>query len=137
MVQESISKIYETSKIFRHPYKLQSLLEGKVTAPIYVRVKPTNRCNHHCFYCAYDSNSPIKIDRTLEIPCEKMMEILADFKNMGVKAVTFSGGGEPLIYPHIEETMEKTLDYGIDLSIITNGQKLNNKRAELYSTLLI
>jgi len=39
-----------------------------------------------------------------------MLEILSDFKEMGVKAITFSGGGEPLIYSHIEEVMKKALE---------------------------
>ncbi len=124
---------YGIKKIFRHPKKLQSFLEDNVAPPIYVRIKPTNKCNHHCYYCAYDLNSPIKIDRTAELPREKMMEILSDFKDMEVKAVTYSGGGEPLIYPHIVETMRKTLDYGIDLSIITNGQSLDGKKADILT----
>ena len=52
---------------------------------------------------------------------------------MGVKAVTFSGGGEPLVYPHIVEAMQGVLDAGIDLSIITNGQLLKGERAEVLA----
>ena len=133
MAQKEADKIYGTSKIFNHPAKLQSFSEGKIAPPIYVRVKPTNVCNHHCYYCAYDSNSPSGVDRTLQLPKEKAMEILDDFKEMGVKAVTYSGGGEPLVYPHIIEMMKKTLDYGIDLSMITNGQNLNGEKAELLA----
>ncbi len=130
------SKRYGGLKIIWHPDKLKSFLEGKITAPIYVRVKPTNRCNHHCSFCSYD---PVEGDiairnetnRRDELPREKMLEILSDFKDIGVKAVTYSGGGEPLIYPHIEEAMRKTLEYWINLSVITNGQKLNGERADI------
>ena len=54
-----------------------------------------------------------------------------DLEEMGVKAVTYSGGGEPLVYPYIEEAMRRTLDKGIHLSAITNGQRLSGGRAEL------
>ncbi|MCX6746802.1 MAG: radical SAM protein [Candidatus Pacearchaeota archaeon] len=132
-----IEKKYGSLKIFWHPDKLRSLLEGKITAPIYVRIKPTNKCDHHCYYCSYDPKVKTilsqRFKRNDEIPKEKMMEILSDFRDMGVKAVTFSGGGEPLIYPHISETLQKTLDYGINLSIITNGQNLNQERAEILT----
>lgn len=47
--------------------------------------------------------------------------------------MTFSGGGEPLVYPHIVETMQRVLDAGIDLSIITNGQLLKDERAEVLA----
>jgi radical SAM protein with 4Fe4S-binding SPASM domain len=62
-----------------------------------------------------------------------MLEIISDFKDIGVKAVTFSGGGEPLLYPYIEEAMEAVLEAGIDLSIITNGTLLTGRKAELLS----
>lgn len=128
-----INSSYSTSKIIWHPEKLQSFLKEEVVAPIYVRFKPTNRCNHRCFYCSYepDFGDIRRVSRKDEIPREKLMEIVSDFKNIGVKAVTYSGGGEPLVHPNISEVLEKTLDYGIDLSMITNGQKLNGKNAEL------
>ena len=135
----AIQAKYGGLKIVWHPEKLKSFLNGKVTAPLYVRIKPTNLCDHNCFYCSYDPEAKSRnilsegFNRNDEIPREKMMEILKDFKEMGVKAITFSGGGEPLIYPYIEETMEKCLEYGIDLSIITNGQKLNGRKAELLA----
>ena len=129
------SKVYSSSKIFHHPEKLDSFLEERVTAPVYVRVKPTNICNHRCYYCAYDTENPNiqDIGRRDEIPREKMMELLGDFKDIGVKAVTFSGGGEPLVYPHIIEALERTLEYGIDLSMITNGQRIEGRVTDLLS----
>jgi MoaA/NifB/PqqE/SkfB family radical SAM enzyme len=133
----NINQKYNSLKPIWHRDKLKSFVDGKITAPIYIRIKPTNHCNHHCFYCAYDPDFDYilseRFKRQDEIPLEKMREILADLKEIGVKAVTFSGGGEPLIYPHIEETMEKILEYGIDLSIITNGQELRDKKAELLA----
>lgn len=127
--------VYSISKLAFHKDKIESLAKGEVSAPIYVRVKPTNRCNHACYYCSYVSENDCPVSETMnfrdEIPKEKMMEILQDFKEMGVKAVTYSGGGEPLVHPDIAEIMQKTLDLGIDLSIITNGQELNGKKAEV------
>lgn len=132
---------YSPFKIVAHPEKLRSLAEGRVTAPVYVRVKPTNVCNHGCFYCSYGSDDPSSegtfsgMHRDIKykdrIPQEKMAEILQDFSDMGVRAVTFSGGGEPLTYGPIVWTLERTLELGIDLSMITNGQRLTGRPAEL------
>jgi MoaA/NifB/PqqE/SkfB family radical SAM enzyme len=127
---------YSNLKLVKHRDKLNSILSGTVTAPVYVRIKPTNRCNHDCFFCVYKASyafmheSMVKRD---ELSKEKLFEILDDFKNIGVKAVTYTGGGEPLIHPNIIEVMQKTLDNGIDLSIITNGQKLSGEKAEILS----
>ncbi len=125
---------YSNLKIFAHAEKLNSIHKGERIAPIYVRLKPTNFCNHHCYYCSYaDSELGLRdiVNRQDQIPWEKMKEIISDFKEMGVKAVTFSGGGEPLVYPYIIETMKGMLDAGVEISIITNGQLLKGERAEV------
>jgi MoaA/NifB/PqqE/SkfB family radical SAM enzyme len=67
------------------------------------------------------------------IPAEKMYQILDDLAEIGTKAVTFSGGGEPLMHPDIVGFMNRTLHLGLDLSIITNGQNLAKERAEVLA----
>ncbi len=128
---------YSNLKIFDHIDKLNEVIrENKRVAPIYIRIKPTNYCNHKCYYCSYaDSVLGLRdsVKKQDQIPWEKMQEIIADMKEMGVKAVTFSGGGEPLVYPHIVEAMQQILNAGIDLSIITNGQLLKEERAEVLA----
>jgi MoaA/NifB/PqqE/SkfB family radical SAM enzyme len=120
-----MSNVYGESKLAYHSSKLEDLSKGIVSAPVYIRIKPENRCNHNCTFCGYDQDNRRSImDRTSQIPLEKMMEIISDLKDMGVKAVTYSGGGEPLIYPFILQAMLKTLESRIKLSIITNGQEL-------------
>lgn len=126
---------YSQLKIFRHKDLLSRLENAERCNPLYIRIKPTNICNHNCYYCHY-KNPYLALDEynmNDMIPREKMLEIVEDMGKMGVKAVTFSGGGEPLVYPYIEETMEEVLNAGIDLSIITNGSMLKGRRAELLA----
>lgn len=127
---------YSNLKIFAHAHALNDISDGKRIAPIYIRMKPTNYCNHKCYYCSYaDSELGLRnsVNRQDQIPWEKMQEIIADMSDMGVKAVTFSGGGEPLVYPYIVDAMRKILEAGIDLSIITNGQLLKEERAAVLA----
>jgi MoaA/NifB/PqqE/SkfB family radical SAM enzyme len=144
MSPEKAVAAYGTEKILRHPEKLWALKEGRVTAPIAVRVKPENACPHSCFWCSYsaqaigsednDKNMLAELyEKRARIPVDKMLEILDDFREMGVKGVTFSGGGEPLIYPWIEQTLKRAIDNGLDISVITNGQRLSGKIAEYLS----
>ena len=128
------NSVYSDLKIFHHTEKVNDILTGKRTAPIYIRMKPTNYCNQNCYYCgSKDDNVPEdrSLDRKAVIPWDKMQEIIQDMSDMGVKAVTFSGGGEPLVYPYIEETIELVRRKKIDYSIITNGQALEGRKAEL------
>ncbi|MCR5346929.1 MAG: radical SAM protein [Fretibacterium sp.] len=127
---------YSNLKIFAHSDALKAIGEGKRIAPVYIRMKPTNYCNHRCYYCSYaDSELGLRdvVNRQDQIPRDKMLEIISDMRDMEVKAVTFSGGGEPLVYPYIVEAMKNILEAGIDLSIITNGQLLREERAEVLS----
>lgn len=127
---------YSQLKIFYHQDIIHNLLSHERCYPLCIRIKPTNRCNHNCNYCHY-RNSYLELDEYNpedEIPREKMLQIVEDMADMGVKAVTFSGGGEPLLYPYIEETMEKLLKDNIDLSIITNGSLLKGRKAELLAS---
>lgn len=127
---------YSNLKLFAHTEKLEAIKKGELAAPIYIRIKPTNACNHNCSYCHYGSGKYLELEgqeARNQIPWRKMEEIIDDISNMGVKAVTFSGGGEPLVYPYILPAMKTILEKGIDISIITNGQKLNGEIAEILS----
>lgn len=134
-MQNNIEKsVYSDLKIFYHTEKIRDILDEKRTAPIYIRIKPTNFCNQNCYYCgSKDDNVPEdrNFDRKAMIPWNKMEEIICDMADMKVKAVTFSGGGEPLIYPYIEEALALVTEKNIDYSIITNGQALEGRKAEL------
>lgn len=133
---EEAATPYSGLKVFAHPEKLRAVKNGERTAPVYVRIKPTNACNHRCYYCSY-TDSDLGLRSTVSprecIPWPKMKEIIADLGEMKVKAVTFSGGGEPLLYPEIAEAMQSILDHGIDLSIISNGHKLKSELAAILS----
>lgn len=128
------SNKYSDLKIVHFPDKLKSFRKGTISAPIYVRVKPINLCNHHCWWCVYHAPEMSQMHKEMavrdRIKLEKMIELLDDFSDIGVKALTFSGGGEPLIHPDIVPMMRYTLERNIDLSIITNGSFLSDERAE-------
>ncbi len=66
-----------------------------------------------------------------DIPRDKMREIVADLGAMGVKAVTFSGGGEPLLYPFFVETVEGLAEQKIKTAALTNGSLLAGDAARI------
>lgn len=106
-------------------------------APVHVRIKPINRCNHNCWYCAYRFDD-LKLGEDMVesdvLSKDKIFEIVDDLIDMGVKAVTFSGGGEPLIYKPLPEVVEKLAAGGIKVATLTNGANLKGRVAEVFST---
>ncbi len=129
-------KRYSRLKAFLYPQQIEALRGGRLEAPVHVRIKPTNRCNHSCWYCAYrfdDLQLGDDINLSDSIPPEKMAEITDDIVSMGVKAVTFSGGGEPLIYKPLLETINTLAAGGVKIATLTNGSNLKGKVAEAFA----
>lgn len=130
--------LYSKLKMFHFKEKLDSLSpeNPKILAPLHVRVKPTNICNHDCWYCAYRrDNIQLGEDMKIreQIPEQEMMGLVEDFIEMGVKAVTFSGGGDPLCYPHLGKTVMKLAEAGIKIAGLTNGALLKGELAEIFA----
>jgi len=125
--------VYSSFKVFHYPETIEALAAHRHVAPLHVRIKPTNVCNHGCYFCAYRRDD-LSLGSSMEVrdrlPREKMREIVDDLIAMDVKAVTFSGGGEPLIYPFLGETLERLADAGIKIGILTNGTQLRGKLAD-------
>ncbi|WP_321405132.1 radical SAM protein [Maridesulfovibrio sp.] len=133
-------QLYTNLKIFHYQHKLDSLSpeSERIEAPIHIRIKPTNSCNHSCTYCAYrNPNLQLGQDMSIadRIPSVKMKEIAADCIEMGVKAVTFSGGGEPLCYPKLAGTARTLAEGGVSIATLTNGGLLHGEVAEVFSAL--
>src|SRR3989338_997689 len=133
-----MGKQYATTKIFYFKDKIASLPKNSsaITAPIHVRIKPTNVCNHRCDYCAYRADKlQLGKDMILKdfIPKKKMMEIVEDINFIGVKAVTFSGGGEPFCYPFFLDTLKKLADKKIKFRSYTNGARLKGEIADIFA----
>jgi len=130
--------LYTKTKIFHYFEKIESLPENteKIMAPIHLRIKPTNVCNHNCRYCGYRSDN-LQLGKDMitkdYIPETKMMEIIDDMEEIGVKAVTFSGGGEPLIYPFILKTMKKLAKTSTKFATLTNGARLSGEIANVIA----
>jgi len=133
-----MSSKYSGLKIFHYQDKLDSISKdtNDIKAPIHIRIKPTNVCNHNCWYCAYKVDylqlGQDMVERDF-IPQDKMMEIIDDCDDMGVKAITFSGGGEPFTYKYFTQTIKKIVEKKMTFASLTNGSKLSGEVSELFA----
>lgn len=125
---------YNEMKIFKHQKKLEDIENGCITGPIFLRIKPTNVCQDNCIYCSYrcedNKQQKIRFNQTDCIEWDILKRTIIEFKNMGGKSITASGGGEPLLYYKIYEMLELSKELGLDVAMITNGQLLSGKVAE-------
>ena len=130
--------LYTNMKIFHFKDKIDSLskLNSNILSPVHIRIKPTNVCNHNCEYCAYRAEQ-LQLGQDMvirdSIPKDKMMEIIDDLIKMDVKAVTFSGGGEPFCYPHLLDTVKKLSETQIKFATLTNGALMKGEVARIFA----
>ncbi len=117
----------DSHKLMYHPERVAEWKKNKDCYPIYVEIGPTNRCNHRCIFCCYDffvNKTGINIDR------EVMLRTLKEMAEKGVKSIMFAGDGEPLLHKNIIEFVEKAKEFGLDVSITTNGSLLDDEKAK-------
>ena len=130
--------LYSNMKIFHYKDKIDSLCPevDTILPPLHIRIKPTNVCNHNCRYCAYRADN-LQLGKNMvvkdSIPREKMLEIIDDIVEMGVRAVTFSGGGEPFCYPYLLDAVKKLSAGPVKFAALTNGALLQGQVAEVFA----
>lgn len=86
----------------------------------FITVHLTRACNSRCRFCTTDS-----IGRRPDIASlEEVEEFLADNQDKGYEAVSVIGG-EPTIYPHLEQVLKMITRYGYPMiQMFTNGRRL-------------
>ncbi len=112
------------SKIVSNPDLIEAIKKHEIY-PIHVQLNPTNYCPLNCSFCSCS-----KRDKSSYVPFDKMIELVKTLKRMKCKAVTISGGGEPLAYPHINELIDLLDENEIRIGLVTNAVLANNLKEE-------
>ena len=110
-------------------YKEECFIDDKII-PYHLQLCPTNTCNLNCSFCSCS-----KREKNQELDISTLKSLLLEFKYLGSKAVTITGGGEPCCYKDLPELLN-FLDYqGFETGLVSNGILLN-KIEELLFTLM-
>ena len=126
-------------KIFANIDRVIEHIETGYTAPVLVEVDPSNACNHACSFClsSYIHFSKYKgteaFSRAL-MPRDMLMNMCKDFVKMGVRAVNWTGGGEPTLNKHLKEAIEYCGQNGIKMGMFTNGTLFD--KWDMFDTLV-
>jgi len=119
--------VYSDFKLFQHLDKVAEWQEkGYASAPVIIDLDLTDHCNHHCPACIYKFTNTEKI----YIPTEKAREILTDAAQMGSKAVTFAGGGDPTMHPDFEKLILHSKEAGLEAALFSNCYEMNDSLIE-------
>lgn len=102
------------------PEKILAMKNNLITAPINLHLSLTDICNNRCYYCYVkeqcNNNSTLKK--------EVVLKLLNDAKEMNIKAIELTGGGEPTAHPYFYEILDHMKKHQFDVGLTTNGYNI-------------
>ncbi len=90
------------------------LPEEKKIKTVYLHV--TLQCNLSCTYCYQRGN----LNTRQELHCKDWVYIIDELNKMGVEHLIFTGG-EPLLYKRLFDLTKYAKNYGMKVTLLTNG----------------
>jgi len=100
--------------------RLEQYRQGRPLTPIVVEFDCTTACNLACGHCITKDLLGSQFFNAQEL------DDYADaLHRMGTRAVILTGGGEPLMNPHIDAFIARLKSYGFQIGLITNGTLLH------------
>ncbi|MBD1173032.1 radical SAM protein [Pelagibacterales bacterium SAG-MED03] len=129
-------------KVFYHQEKIKELKNTGDTTPIHITIGLTNFCNHKCPWCYINwnqSGQQSKRSGTNKPPPKpiqadlKIVEALREAKEMGLKAVTIVGDGEPTLHKNFNYIIDEIKKLKIDIGIFSN---MSFKKKEIFDSFL-
>ena len=133
---------YADLKVAWHTDKIRDLRETGQCVPGQVQLVISDLCDQSCRFCAYrldgyTSNQNFsgpngERNPNRRIPVDKCIEIIDDIANLGIKAVQFTGGGEPTVHLDHLAIFSHALSRGLKCALVTNGNKLADGWESVY-----
>lgn len=128
------SELYSQAKPVYWMDRLMLLRSGIAPPPVHVQIVLSDLCNQDCGFCAYRMSSGLSNELFPQgkrknpnrmIATEKAREIIDDCAALGVKAIQFTGGGEPTVHPDHLELFARAQEHGMATALVTNAIALD------------
>ncbi len=128
------------SKVLHHLDRVVDFLNNKNVDPINVEIDPSNACNHSCPFCISGHIHLSKYKGTEYFNRQIMskdilMRLVKDLSKTKIKSISWTGGGEPTMNPHLKDAIEYLRDNSqIEMGMFSNGSMLS--KFNLFETVV-
>lgn len=129
-----------TKKILANLDRVVEYFDNGVASPVLVEIDPSNICNQGCAFCLsshihFKKYKGEETYSTAVLPKEVLMELCVELVEAEVRAINWTGGGEPTVNPYLKEAIEYIGDNSdVKMGIFTNGTLI--QKHELVDVLL-
>lgn len=107
-------------KLALHP-QFGKLVAGKKVYPINVEISPSGVCPASCQWCFYANTGELGEHRKVFLEKVRTKRLLAELFDMGVKSVSWTGGGDPSVHPDIGQLVEHANICDLKQGMFTNA----------------
>ncbi len=125
----------DSHKLFWHLDRVEAWQRGERVAPLHLDMGISSGCNMACTFCygviqnrdGFGTNSK----KIFHIPTEAVKRTFKDAKEIGVKSIALIGEGENTLHPDFYEIINYGREIDLDLSLATNGIRIDHKRLDI------
>lgn len=117
-------------KLLRHADRIDAMLRREVVYPVSVEFDLSNTCNHGCPWCSFNG---FRQENWVQFPMARAVALMRELAEVGVKSVTFTGGGEPLTHKHAPVIFYTANEQGLQYGVVTNGRLLLGDAREMIA----
>lgn len=128
--------VFSAAKAGWHIDRIAALREGRDIVPTHVHLIIADLCNQSCGFCSYRRPDGFAAQNFADehgnrnparfIPTAKAKEILDDCATLGVRAIEFTGGGEPTVHKDHIEIIGHAQSLGLQTALVTNAVLLKD-----------
>ena len=125
----------DSHKLFWHLDRVEAWQKGERIAPLHLDMGISSGCNMACTFCygviqnrdGFGTNSK-KIFHT---PTKSIKQTFKDAKEIGVKSIALIGEGENTLHPDFYDIISYGKQIGLDLSLATNGIRIDHNKLDI------
>jgi len=123
-------QMWSQLKILQHKDILLKILNSEIAIPTHIQFELTESCNYACTFCPWhgDSQKFDNLDFTGKrfFPTDRLLKLIDELEEIGVKAISITGAGENLIHPNFDKIIERLANSKIEFALTSNfGVKLS------------
>ncbi len=126
---------YSNLKFLHHLERIKLLEKGGSPPPVFVQWDISNVCNLDCSFCFYKiypkANLLSDWDEKASMPTKLIIKTLKDLKNIGVKAIEWTGGGSVECHLDYKKILKRSGELGFENALVTNGTLLDDEAIKL------